>query len=253
MADLGQMDRINKYFLFLNHVPNCGGEFLIMLLQQLGGLNNYRHVRLKRGAQILTTYDQNELITSIYRKLRDEAIPLSFDRSIYFINFTHYDKQSPTYVNIIRDPIEKLSSRTYFGKESELLKCIQMRTKCSIGDEIYDFNIPYFCGQHPKCRIGNSGWALEMAKKNVEKFYPVVGILEDLNSTLIALEEHVPYFFKGVRQLYEKKLSGIPRINLQMDFSTQNILKRILKTEYEFYEWIKARLKRQTQYAGNLY
>lgn len=54
---------------------------------------------------------QEELIESTYQRMRNEAIPVSFDKSIYFVNFTQYDRQSPTYLNIIRDPIEKLSSR----------------------------------------------------------------------------------------------------------------------------------------------
>lgn len=49
MAELGRMDEVNRHFLFLNHVPRCGSEVLILLLQRLQGLNNYRHVRLKWG------------------------------------------------------------------------------------------------------------------------------------------------------------------------------------------------------------
>lgn len=36
---------------------------------------------------------------------------MSFDRHIYFINFTTYDKQSPMYINLIRDPVDKIISR----------------------------------------------------------------------------------------------------------------------------------------------
>ncbi|KAL3268315.1 hypothetical protein HHI36_007433 [Cryptolaemus montrouzieri] len=252
MKDLGKMDEINKYVLLMNQVPNCGGEFLILLLQKLQGYNNFRHIRLKRGKQILSSYEQNEFISILNKKMRDEAVPLSFDRSFYFINFTSFDKQSPTYINIIRDPIEKLSSRSHFGKESSLLKCIQMRKKCNIGDDINDFNIPYFCGQDPICRTGNSEGALQMAKNNVEKFYPVVGILEELNKTLVNLENRIPYFFKGALEIYEKKLSvDLPKFQLHMDPIERNTLKSLLKTEYEFYEWVKARLIKQMEVMEN--
>lgn len=40
-----------------------------------------------------------------------EAVPISFDRHVYFINFTKFDKQWPIYVNLIRDPVEKAISR----------------------------------------------------------------------------------------------------------------------------------------------
>lgn len=54
----------------------------------------------------------------------------------------------------------------------------------------------------------NDPWALQAAKNNVERYYPVVGILEELNSTLEVLESNIPYFFKGVQKLYYKDLLG---------------------------------------------
>lgn len=49
LAQLGRMDNVNRHLLFLNHVPKCGSEILILLLQKLQGFNNYRHVRLIGG------------------------------------------------------------------------------------------------------------------------------------------------------------------------------------------------------------
>lgn len=45
-----------------------------------------------------------------------------------------------------------------------------------------------------------------MAKRNVDRYFPVVGVLEELNTTLEVLEEKIPYFFKGVQTLYYKDL-----------------------------------------------
>lgn len=43
---------------------------------------------------------------------------------------------------------------------------------------------------------------------NVEKYYPVVGVLEELNSTLAVLENKIPRFFKGIQEIYFKELLG---------------------------------------------
>lgn len=48
----------------------------------------------------------------------------------------------------------------------------------------------------------NSQEALDKAKKAVEENYAVVGVLEDLNTTLTVLEHYVPRFFRGVSQVY---------------------------------------------------
>lgn len=58
-------------------------------------------------------------------------------------------------------------------------------------------------------RVLNDRWALERAKSNVERYFSVVGILEELNSTLAVLERQLPYFFTGVKDLYYKKLLGM--------------------------------------------
>lgn len=62
---------------------------------------------------------------------------------------------------------------------------------------------PYNCA-----RVLNDRWALERAKSNVERYFPVVGILEELNSTLVVLEKKLPYFFAGVQEIYFKQLLG---------------------------------------------
>lgn len=52
----------------------------------------------------------------------------------------------------------------------------------------------------------NTVGALEKAKFAVEQQYAVVGVLEDLNTTLSVLEKYVPRFFEGVRDIYASKL-----------------------------------------------
>lgn len=48
----------------------------------------------------------------VTKKVRDEAVPVSFDRHVYFLNFSQFDRQSPTYINLVRDPVEKAASRS---------------------------------------------------------------------------------------------------------------------------------------------
>lgn len=48
----------------------------------------------------------------------------------------------------------------------------------------------------------NTDYALQKAKENVERNYAVVGVLEDLNTTLTVLEHYVPKFFKGAKDHY---------------------------------------------------
>ena len=52
------------------------------------------------------------------------------------------------------------------------------------------------------CRGFNTDYALQKAKENVERHYAVVGVLEDLNTTLTVLEHYVPRFFKDAKHHY---------------------------------------------------
>lgn len=48
----------------------------------------------------------------------------------------------------------------------------------------------------------NTVGALERAKHAVETQYAVVGVLEDLNTTLTVFEKYIPRFFRGASDLY---------------------------------------------------
>ena len=67
---------------------------------------------------------------------------------------------------------------------------------------------PYFCGQNEKCSVIKHDWALENAKLNIEKWYPVIGTLEDLETTFFVLENKLPQFFKGISKIYFEELNG---------------------------------------------
>ena len=76
------------------------------------------------------------------------------------------------------------------------------------GKSFFLYFKPYFCGQHPDCTILGSRWALNKALYNIESFYPVVGVLENMNSTLTVLQKKLPVFFRDVVSLYRNKLKG---------------------------------------------
>lgn len=62
--------------------------------------------------------------------------------------------------------------------------------------------------KHSICRPFNTAGALERAKYAVESQYAVVGVLEDLNTTLTVFEKYIPKFFAGVTDIYYGNLFG---------------------------------------------
>lgn len=53
-------------------------------------------------------------------------------------------------------------------------------------------------------RERNNTWALERAKANVIRWYPVVGILDYMEESLNALAVEFPYFFNGAINVYNQ-------------------------------------------------
>ncbi|XP_063590489.1 uronyl 2-sulfotransferase-like [Penaeus indicus] len=155
---------------------------------------------------------------------------LSFDRHVYFTNFSTLGLKMPVYLNLIRDPVEKAASRFYYSRVtprpgamtpagyhlpppprySTLEDCVAAHDpECTfVSGQQYDLSIPYFCGHEDYCRELNNIAALNTAKSHVERWYPVVGILEDLNATLAVLQDRLPGYFEGVLDLYYNQLLG---------------------------------------------
>ena len=62
-----------------------------------------------------------------------------------------------------------------------------------------------FCGHEPICALFDNHLAMQIAKANVERYYPVVGVLEHLNTTLEVMEVKVPSIFKGAKEVLHSK------------------------------------------------
>ena len=89
-----------------------------------------------------------------------------------------------------------------------------------------------------------------MARDNVEKFYPVVGVLEEFGTTLSVLEKNVPQFFKGASKTYYDEL-GAPkhspggssnRTANALSIKAREVLSRRIALELDFYKYLKQRL-----------
>jgi len=96
----------------------------------------------------------------------------------------------------------------------------------------------------------NGEWAMQRAKKNVEKHYSVVGVLEEMDVTLKVLENYIPKFFTGATQVYYDNVSAMVKINKNMykppvSEQVKNILRQNFTREIEFYEFCKQRLHMQ--------
>ena len=112
--------------------------------------------------------------------------------------------------------------------------------------------ITFFCGHDPECLVFNSITAAQRAKKNIEKYYAVVGVLEEMKKSINVFERYIPKFFNNASKTYEYILNrtnneGVNKNVCKPHVSTETLmlLKHNFSLEIDFYNFCKSRLHKQ--------
>lgn len=100
------------------------------------------------------------------------------------------------------------------------------------------------------CSPFNTKGAVERAKYAVETQYAVVGVLEDLNTTLAVFEKYIPRFFAGATEIYYNEIKNFNKINKNnfkppVSEEVKNLVRQNFSREIEFYKFCKQRLHTQ--------
>ncbi|KAF2901601.1 hypothetical protein ILUMI_04588 [Ignelater luminosus] len=272
--------KAQQEMIFFNRVPKVGSQTFMELLRRLSIKNHYgfHQDRVQRVETIrLAPEDQARLaaLVSTYDP------PGVYIKHVCFTNFSEFGLPEPIYVNIVRDPVERVISWYYYVRapwyyverkmafpdiplpdpkwlkkdfETCVLsgdrecKYLKGETREGIGD--HRRQSMFFCGHDEACTPFNTQGALQKAKMAVEQHYAVVGVLEDLNSTLTVLEHYVPRFFKGAFEVYWDEISRYNTINRNtfkppVSEEVKEIVRRNFTKEIEFYQFCKQRLHKQ--------
>ena len=134
----------------------------------------------------------------------------------------------------------------------------------------------YFCGHGPECRWVsiscqffykeyldndlrpfNTRVPFERAKLTVNREFSVVGVLEDLETSLAVFEQYIPRYFAGALQIYNDNKECFKKINSNsakppVSEEVKRILRQRFSYELEFYEFCKKRLFTQFIAANEL-
>ncbi|XP_032520680.1 heparan sulfate 2-O-sulfotransferase pipe isoform X1 [Danaus plexippus] len=278
--ELNNTARADIELLFFNRVPKVGSQTFMELLRRLAIKNQFGFHRdsVQRVETIRLAPANQQVLASV---VTSHAPPASYIKHVCYTNFTRFGYPSPIYVNVVRDPVERVISWYYYVRapwyyverkqafpdlplpdpawlKKDFETCVlsgdrecrylEGETHEGIGD--HRRQTLFFCGHEPQCTPFNSVEALQRAKRVVEQQYAVVGVLEDLNSTLLAFERYIPRFFTGALKMYWEELNTFNRINrnhfkLPVSEAVKQIVRANFTREIEFYEFCKQRLHLQ--------
>ncbi|XP_064086034.1 heparan sulfate 2-O-sulfotransferase pipe-like [Macrobrachium nipponense] len=260
-----------------NRVPKCASSTMQTILRRLSKHLNFEHVSsLIYDHHQLTREEQEKLVENLTTSLT--AAPshaLSYDRHLYYTNFTGLGLNPPVYINIVRDPVERFISSFYYRRSEERLNRIQMhghsvspslswvnRTveqcvllndpECSfVPGEEKELMLSYFCGHQKFCRIIGNRDAVQMAKHIVSKEYSVVGLVEHMDLSLLLLETLVPRFMEGATEIYgnirqkEHMVVNINHKKPKVSVAVRDELLRRMSDDIDFYYFLEQRLFEQ--------
>ncbi|KAG7260481.1 hypothetical protein CRUP_026391 [Coryphaenoides rupestris] len=250
-SSLSQADDV---VVIYNRVPKTASTSFTNIAYDLCGKNRFHvlHINTSKNNPVLSLQDQVRFVNNVTSWT--EMKPAFYHGHVAYLDFSKYGVQGkPTYINVVRDPIERLVSYYYFLRFGDdyrpsLRRRKQGDKKCvSAGDpdcapEKLWLQIPFFCGHHSECWNVGSRWALERAKANLVNEYLLVGLTEELEDFVMILEAVLPRFFKGATKLYKTgKKSHLRKTTEKKPLATQTIAKLhqsdVWKLENEFYEF----------------
>eukprot|EP00096_Caligus_rogercresseyi_P013506 TRINITY_DN613_c0_g1_i5.p1 TRINITY_DN613_c0_g1~~TRINITY_DN613_c0_g1_i5.p1 ORF type:complete len:362 (+),score=70.11 TRINITY_DN613_c0_g1_i5:37-1122(+) len=275
--ELNNTQKATKEILFFNRVPKVGSQTTMELLKSLSIKNNfhYHKDRTQKVEMIKLSNNEEKWLANLVNYFEPPSV---YVKHTCFVDFPKYNLPMPIYVNMVRDPVERVISWYYYVRapwyfverkrafpdlplpnpnwlKKDFDFCVRRGDKeCSYrtGEERSDFGqlTEFFCGQEDECTGFNTKVAMKKAMENVERHYAVVGVLEELNKTLTVLEHYVPRFFKGALNTYWNEVQVFSKINRNIykpsvEDATKEIVRQNFTQEMEFYEFCKQRLHKQ--------
>jgi len=224
-------------FVFHNKMEKCGSTTMRNIIKILSKRNrfNFKWIMLSNGNQ---KYDHNVALNFTKSEMMPPSLLLVHH---FWMDFTKHGEEQPLYINVIRHPVEwvnsKFTFRTYGWERrpgckrncaiqmKDIDECIAKWEECKISPASY---ILYLCGDD--CLgLEDKSEMVEITKRKIVKDFLLVGILEQFDDTLLALEKLLPTYFKGALQVAHSEES------LKEQKSTNSINKRPMNaTNREF-------------------
>lgn len=253
----------NKKVYFFNRMPRSAGASIKELLLILSHRQKFNLEIIDKSTHLMNkNVEVADFLHGKYKKLQKATIPTVVLQNHFYINFTAIETLSnglpntikkPTWISMVRDPIDKFISNYYscrFGtvdKPGTKPSC-QDLSPAEIDMPITDYfetnegfhlmpdkmnYYQYFCGNYPHCKVphhmpgvtGNDPRLVRQAyskiyssiKRNILTQYFVIGVMEKFEESLKLFSYVLPEIFGNHAEKIAKNtfLNRIHRKSIQ--------------------------------------
>jgi dermatan/chondrotin sulfate uronyl 2-O-sulfotransferase UST len=113
LDSLNNTDKAESDIIIFNRVPRAGSQMFIELMKKLAIQNKFRFYKAKPLPNEPVKFEikyQDYIVEAI----NDLPQPLAYAKHFAYINFSRFDQPTPIYVNLVRDPVERVISWFYY-------------------------------------------------------------------------------------------------------------------------------------------
>jgi len=244
--------------IIYNRIPKTGSTSFIKVVNHLYKENHFSSLYLNITSKTMLLTDEAWIVKniSLWKGIRPVIIHGHF-------GFPHFAKFGsplrPIFINILRDPLQRFVSYYYFirygddfrphkkrsrmGDRTTLDECVK-KEKADCKPEKLWLQVPYFCGFNPRCWAPGNRWALDQAKRHLADSYFLVGISEEMEKFIRALDYTLPGIFKGATKKYLKDGGIHVRKTKQKNPVSKETIEyykksKIWRLENEFYQFAR--------------
>jgi len=210
-------EREDGLLIIYNRIPKTGSTSFMSVLYKLHHQNKFAltFVKVSTSNNRFTFIDQYKFARNITRWYSFK--PALFHGHFPYMNFGQLGMKPPIFINMIREPLERLVSHYYFvrygdtylpnkvlqhqGDSTTFDECVKQKSSQCSPKKMW-LQIPNFCGSDVECWEPGNKQALRRAKANVINNYFLVGTTDNMEKFIELLEYTLPSIFKDSTKLY---------------------------------------------------
>lgn len=244
------LNQSNKETIIFVHIPKTGGTTFDKLIKR------------QYEPESLFLFDNVQESLAKFRQLTEaEKSKIKFIQGHMRFGLHKEFPQPCTYMTILRDPVDRIISLYYYAlrrpehpaHQAVTSKNMSLKEYVSSGVStlVNNNQTRFLCATELVSEYGQcSSEMLESAKKNLQDYFAVVGLMERYNETLILLKRAFKW-----RNPYYIKINVTKNRPLKENFDkdTINLIEKYNDLDIELYEYGKKKFEESLNQAGHLY